>query len=148
MNKTEEQRSKLQGTQTKSQESLESRDLFFAEEPAGQIERAYALLTGLGNMGVDKGILPNSLRISYSLRDYSLEGLEAALKKAGFCFKENLLDKLSKQLIYYCEGVQYHNLNTPEHLTKSNTPVLFAKLYENHPHGDHDDTPKELRENK
>jgi hypothetical protein len=44
--------------------------------------------------------------------------------------------------------VQYHNLNTPEHLTKGNTPVIFAKLYENHPHGDHDDTPKELRENK
>jgi len=26
--------------------------------------------------------------------------------------------------------------------------VVFAKLYENHPHGDHADTPNELRENK
>lgn len=123
-------------------------DLFFASEPAGQLERALSLLGGLENLQLEETPDPNRLRISYSLRDYSLEGLEAALKKAGFCFKENLLDKLSKKLIYYCEEVQYHNLNTPEHLTKSNTPVIFAKLYENHPHGDHDDTPKELRENK
>jgi len=132
----------------KADEPLAYHDLFFAAEPAGQLDRAYALLCGLGNLQVEKGAEPNSLRISYSLRDYALEGLDAALKKAGFCFKENLLDKLGRKFIYYCEEVQYHNLNTPEHLTKSNTPVVFAKLYENHPHGDHDDTPKELREYK
>lgn len=132
----------------KMPEPLASHDLFFAIEPAGQIEKAYALLEGLESLHVEKGAEPNSLRIGYSLRNYSLEGLEAALKNAGFCFKENLLDKLGKKFIYYCEEVQYHNLNTPEHLTKSNTPVVFAKLYANHPHGDHDDTPKELRENK
>jgi hypothetical protein len=133
---------------TKTEEPLVYHDLFFSADPAGQLERAYALLCGLENLHVEKGAEPDSLRISYSLRDYSLEGLEAALKKAGFCFRENLLDKLGKKFIFYCEEVQYHNLNTPEHLTKSNTPVVFAKLYENHPHGDHDDTPKELRENK
>jgi hypothetical protein len=132
----------------KTDEPLAYHELFFAAEPAGQLERAYALLGGLENLRVEKGAEPDNLRISYSLRDYSLERLEAALKKAGFCFKENLLDKLGRKFIYYCEEVQYHNLNTPEHLTKSNTPVIFAKLYENHPHGDHDDTPKELRENK
>jgi len=133
---------------TKPEEPLTYQDLLFAAEPAGQLERAYDLLAGLENMHVEKTTELNSLRISYSLRDYSLEGLEAALKKAGFYFKETLLDKLGKKFIYYCEEVQYHNLNTPEHLTKSNTPVIFAKLYENHPHGDHDDTPKELREYK
>jgi hypothetical protein len=132
----------------KADETLTEHDLFFAEEPAGQLERAYALLCGLEKLKVEKSAEPNRLHIRYSLRDYSLEGLENALKLAGFCFKENLLNKLSKQLIFYCEEVQYHNLNTPEHLTKSNTPVVFAKLYENHPHGDHDDTPKELREYK
>lgn len=133
---------------TKTEEPLNYHELYFAAEPAGQLERAHALLGGLENLRVEKTAEPNSLRISYSLRYYSLEGLEAALKKAGFCFKENLLDKLGKKFIFYCEEVQYHNLNTPEHLTKSNTPVIFAKLYENHPHGDHDDTPKELREYK
>ena len=132
----------------KSEDPLTFHELYFAEEPAGQLERAYELLIGLENLHVEKGAEPNSLRISYSLRDYSLERIDAALKKAGFNFKENLLDKLGRKFIYYCEEVQYHNLNTPEHLTKSNTPVIFAKLYENHPHGDHDDTPKELREYK
>ena len=132
----------------RADDPLTEHDLFFAEEPAGQLERAFSLLSGLEKMRVEKSAEPNRLHISYSLREYSLEGLESALKKAGFCFKENLLNKLSKQVIFYCEDVQYHNLNTPEHLTKSNTPVVFAKLYENHPHGDHDDTPKELREYK
>jgi hypothetical protein len=133
---------------SKPEEPCTVNDLFFADEPAGQLERAYTLLSGLEKLQVEKPAEPHRLRISYSLRDYSLEGLEAALKNAGFCFKENLLNKLSKQLIYYCEEVQYHNLNTPEHLTKSNAPGVFAKLYQNHPHGDHDDTPKELREYK
>lgn len=133
---------------TKTEDPLTSHDLYFAEEPAGQIDCAYALLGGLEGLGVEKCAEPHCLRIHYSLRDYSLEGLEGALKKAGFCFKENLLNKISKKLIFYCEEVQYHNMNTPEHLTKANTPVIFAKLYENHPHGDHDDTPKELREYK
>lgn len=140
--------SKADEPKTKSQDALTSHELFFAAEPAGQLERAQTLLAGLEKLKVAPGIEANSLRISYSLRDYALEGLEAALKKAGFCFKENLLDKLGKKLIFYVEEVQYHNLNTPEHLTKSNTPAVFAKLYENHPHGDHDDTPKELREYK
>lgn len=139
---------KAEERKANNQEPLSTHDLYFAAEPAGQLERAQLLLAGLSNLHVEKGMEPNSLRVSYSLREYSLEGLEAALKKAGFCFKENLLNKLSKQLIYYCEEVQYHNLNTPEHLTKSNPPVVFAKLYENHPHGDHDDTPKELRDNR
>ena len=132
----------------KTDEPLTYHDLFFAEEPAGQLDRAYVLLNGLEKLQVEKLAEPGRLRISYSLHDYSLEGLEAALKNAGFCFKENLLNKLSKQLIYYCEDVQHHNLSTPVQLTKSNNPVVFAKLYENHPHGDHDDTPKELREYK
>jgi hypothetical protein len=132
----------------KPEEPLAYHDLYFADEPAGQLQRAYDLLAGLEKLQVEKATEPTRLRIGYSLRDYSLEGLEVALKKAGFCFKENLLNKLSKKVVYYCEEVQYHNLNTPEHLTKSNTPVVFAKLYDNHNHGDHDDTPKELREYK
>lgn len=132
----------------KTEEPLNYQDLFFADEPAGQLELAFTLLTGLDKMTVEKTSEANRLRISYSLHDYSLEGLESALKQAGFCFKETLFNKITKRLIFYCEDVQYHNLNTPEHLTKSNTPVVFAKIYENHPHGDHDDTPKELREYK
>lgn len=132
----------------KPEEPLTYQDLYFAEEPEGQLEKAFALLSGLDRMQAEKTEEPNRLRISYSLRDYSLEGLEGALKQAGFCFKESLLNKISRRLVYYCEDVQYHNLSTPEHLTKAQTHVVFAKVYENHPHGDHDDTPEDLREYK
>jgi hypothetical protein len=44
--------------------------------------------------------------------------------------------------------VQYHNLKVPEHNTKSPHPEVFVKAYENHPHGDHDDTPKDMRDFK
>lgn len=122
--------------------------LYFASEPAGQTERALRLLEGLENLTVELGAEPDSLRISYSLLHYSLEGLEGALIQEGFCFRDTMLHKLGKKLIYYCEDVQYHNLSTPEHLTKSNQPSIFTKIYEQHPHGDHDETPKELREYK
>lgn len=133
---------------TKQDETYKQQVLYFAAHPAGQIERAYKLLDGLENLEVALGSEPNSLRVSYSLLHFSLERLENALIQEGFCFKENLLHKLSKQLIYYCEEVQYHNLSTPLHLTKSNQSEVFSKIYEQHPHGDHDATPKELRQYK
>jgi hypothetical protein len=39
-------------------------------------------------------------------------------------------------------------LSTPEHVTKKNESEVFAQVYEHHPHGNHDDTPKDLREYK
>lgn len=132
----------------KPEELLRHQDLYFADEPAGQLERAYALLSGLDKLKTEKTSDANRLRIHYSVRDYSLAGLEGALKKAGFCFKETLLNKIARTLIYYCEDVQQHNLSTPEHLTKQQNPTLFAKVYDKHPHGDHDDTPIELRDYK
>ena len=77
-----------------------------------------------------------------------MKNLENALLAEGFSFRENILHKLSKQLIYYSEEVQYHNLNTPVYPTKSNQSDVFSKIYEEHPHGDHDETPKEFREYK
>ena len=130
------------------EELLAHQDLYFADEPAGQLERAYELLSGLDKLKTERTSEPNHLRIHYSLREYSLEGLENALKQAGFCFKETLLNKITKRLIFYCEDVQQHNLDTPEHLTKLQNPTLFAKVYDRQPHGDHDDTPHDLREYK
>lgn len=133
---------------TKQDETYKQHVLYFAADPAGQIERAYKLLNGLEDLRVEMGNEPDSLLVGYSLLHFSLERLETALIKEGFHFKENMLHKLSKKLIYYCEDVQYHNLNTPEHLTKSIQSEIFSKIYEQHPHGDHDETPKELREYK
>ncbi len=131
---------------SKPDETYKQQILYFAADPAEQIERAYKLLNGLENLKVEMGSEPDSLKVSYSLLHFSLERLENALIKEGFRFRETMLQKLSKKLIYYCEDVQYHNLNTPEHLTKSTQSEIFSKIYDQRPHGDHDETPKELRE--
>lgn len=129
-------------------ELQKERVLVFGAEPENQCFAAYMLLVGLENMHVEMGPQPNSLLIRYSVQHYSLEGLEKALAREGFKMQYGLLEKLKRHLIYYCEDVQYHNLKTPEPRTKNNSQEIFVKAYEHHPHGNHDDTPKELREFK
>ena len=129
-------------------ELQKERLLIFSAEPANQIFQAYLLLIGLDYFHVEKGPKPNSLLIRYSVQHYSLEALEKALTREGFRLEYHLIDQIKKQLIYYCEDVQYHNLKTPEPRTKNNSQEIFVKAYELHPHGNHDDTPKELREFK
>ena len=122
--------------------------LFFSPEPPDQIFAAYILLVGLENFHVEMGPHPNCLRIRYSIKHYSLEALEKALKREGFKLETRFIDKIKNQLIHYCEDVQYHNLKTHVPRTKNNAQEIFVKAYELHPHGDHDDTPKDLREAK
>jgi len=129
-------------------ELQKERILRFTEEPADQLLSVYMLLGGLDNFHVEIGPQPNSLLIRYSIEHYSLEGLEKALEQEGFRLQSSLLGNIKKQLIHYCEDVQYHNLKTPEPRTKNNSQEIFIKAYEHHPHGNHDDTPKELREFK
>ncbi len=129
-------------------ELQKQRELIFSATPVDQLEQAYLLLSGLENFHVERGGLPNTLIICYSVLHYSLEGLEKALAKEGFQLRYTGFGKLKRHLIHYCEDVQYHNLKIPEHNTKSPHPEIFVKAYEHHPHGDHDDTPKDLREFK
>ena len=129
-------------------ELQKERLLFFSREPVDQLFAAYMLLVGLENLHVEMGPQPNSLLIRYSVQHYSLEALEKALVHEGFRLQYSLLGNIKKQLIHYCEDVQYHNLKTPEPRTKNNSQEIFVKAYELHPHGNHDDTPKELREFK
>lgn len=129
-------------------ELQKQRLLVFSEDPPNQLFQAYLLLIGLEDFHVEMGPQPNSLLIRYSVQHYSLEALEKALTREGFRLEYHLLDKIKKHLIHYCEDVQYHNLKTPEPRTKNNSQEIFVKAYELHPHGNHDDTPKELREYK
>ena len=129
-------------------ELQKERVLYFSKEPTSQLFAAYMLLVGLDNFYVEMGPFPNTLLIRYSIQHYSLEALEKALIREGFRLEYPLLDKIKKHLVHYCEDVQYHNLKTPEPRTKNNAQEIFAKAYELHPHGNHDDTPKELREFK
>ncbi len=124
------------------------RDLVFSDDPPGQVDRAYALLSGLDGLQVARDSEPNRLHVTYSLLDYSLELLERALAEQGFRLDDSSLGQISRKLTYYREEVEYHNLNVPERHTKSRQSEIFVKAYEHHLHGDHDDTPPELREYK
>ena len=129
-------------------ELVKKRELIFAEEPYCQVEQAYLLLSGMDNMKVERGSHANSLIIHYSLEHYTHERLENALTKEGFHFRENLLDRVHKHVVHYCEDVQFHNLSTPEHPTKKNESEVFAQVFEHHQHANPVDKPKDQREYK
>lgn len=123
-------------------------DIVFNTEPPGQVERAYQLLSGLPNFEVEYGNTPNTLRVSYNLHHYTLEGLENGLTEEGFHLDDSTLHNVGRKIIYYCEDTICHNLDIPTHPTKKNEREVFVKAYSKKPHGDHDDTPPELREYK
>ena len=123
-------------------------DIVFSAEPSGQVERAYQLLSGLPDCKVEYGNAPNTLRVSYNLHHYTLEGLESGLTEQGFQLDHSILHNVGRKIIYYCEDTICHNLDIPAHPTKKNEREVFVKAYSKEPHGDHDDTPPELREYK
>jgi len=131
-----------------SSHPVKHRVLVFTAEPEGQAERARMLLTGLEDLIVKCCEDPNALHLSYSLHDYTLISLERALVSEGFQLHDSTWGQIGKTLIHYQEEVECHNLNVPFRRTLVRHAEVFVKAYENHPHGDHDDTPPELREYK
>ena len=129
-------------------ELQKQRELVFSPDPADQVMHAYLLLNGLPDCKVERTDQQNTLLVSYSLEHYTLEGLERALEKEGFKLDHSLLHSIGRQIIYYCEDTACHNMETPDYPTKSREKELFVKLYEQHLHGDHDDTPPESRKYK
>lgn len=129
-------------------EPIKRRDILFSEEPPGQVERAYQLLSGLPGCKVEYGNIPNTLHVSYNLHDYTLEGLENGLTEEGFHLDHSMLRAIERKVIYYCEDTICHNLDIPVHPTKQNEREVFIRAYDQEPHGDHDETPPELRDYK
>ena len=122
------------------------RDIVFSAEPPGQIARAFQLLSGLPDCKVEYGDTPLALRVSYNLRHYTLEGLENGLAEEGFHLDHSPLHSIARQIVYYCEDTLCHNLDIPAYPTKKNEREVFIKAYDHELHGDHDDTPPELRD--
>jgi hypothetical protein len=123
------------------------REIRFAKLPPDQVERAFVLLGRLERLDVEPGPEPFILSIRYEVEEYTLEGLEAALRKEGFHLDSTLYSKLVRALVYYCEDTQLRNMHGPQRLIKKSHEV-YCKAWEHHPHGDHDDTPPELRQDR
>ncbi len=123
------------------------REIRFTKMPPGQVGQALQALRMLKGVVVARGQRELSLVVRYSILDYSLELLEDLLRDAGFHLDNSLYAKLVRALVYFCEETQRHNLESPERLIKKSNEV-YINVYDQHPHGDHDDTPPELREYK
>ncbi len=123
------------------------RELRFKAMPPGQVERAWQALRMLKGLHVERSDRALALIVRYSVLDYSLEVLEDALRDAGFALDNTLYMKLIRALVYFTEETQRHNLVSPERLIKQSNEV-YIQAWNHHVHGDHDDTPPELREYK
>jgi len=123
------------------------REIRFAPYPPGQVEQALRALRMLKGLQVARADRADSLTVSYCVLDHSFEMLEEALRDAGFHLDSTLYAKLVRAVVYFCEETQRHNLVSPERLIKKSNEV-YVTVYDQHPHGDHDDTPPEFREYK
>jgi hypothetical protein len=127
--------------------SVKHRELRFSKFPPGQADRAHKLLTGLDGLDVQPGPRANTILVRYEVTDYTFEGLENALICQGFHLDNTVYSKILRAIVYYCEDTQLHNLRSPERLIKKSNEV-YSKVWDHHLHGDHDETPPELREYK
>lgn len=112
-----------------------------------QVADAIALLSTLPQLEVAPGSLPNGVSVWYEISDHCMEGLEKLLEDRGFHLENTLYCKLIRALVYFTEETQRRNMVQPERLIKKSHEV-YSQAWEHHPHGDHDETPPELREYK
>ncbi|MBW8458184.1 MAG: hypothetical protein WA146_03670 [Thiobacillus sp.] len=122
------------------------REIVFHDLPPGQAEHALVLLEGLEGLVATVGSDGSRLLVRYHICEYTLEGLETALASQGFHLDNSLMSKLKRALAYFSESVQRRNVAADEPDIKSQQ--AFMKVYENHLHGDRDDTPEEWRDYK
>lgn len=123
------------------------REIRFCRLKHWQVAEAQALLATLPRLEVTPGSQANVLVVAYELSDYTLEALEKFLEDKGFHLDSTLFAKLVRALVYFSEATQRRNLGQPERLIKQSQEV-YSLAWEHHPHGDHDDTPPELRDYK
>ncbi len=111
-----------------------------------QTEQVRLLLDGIDGLTVSQA-KGGGLIVCYNLTEYTLAGLEKALISQGFRFQDSLFRRIERALIHFWEETQLRNMRVPERLLKKSNEV-YVKAWEQHPHGDHDDTPVDLREER
>lgn len=123
------------------------RELRFFRLKPEQAQDAMALLSTLPGLEVAPGAQPDAVSVWYEIADHCMADLETLLIDRGFHLETSLYAKLIRALVYFTEATERRNLGQPERLIKKSHDV-YSQAWEHHPHGDHDDTPHELREYK
>jgi len=123
---------------------------FDAQHP-GDAVAAQALLAGLPEMVVEAGQpagnLANTLSLWYELSEYTLDGIASALVKQGFHLDNGWYARFMRAVIASAEETQLRNMYGPQRLIKKSQDI-YSKAWDHHLHGDHDDTPPDLRQDK
>ena len=123
------------------------REILFAKFPPGQVPEASDHLAAKEALEVAPHVEKRTVEVGYELTQYTLGDLEEDLVEKGFHLDNTLFSKLTRALIHYVEETQLHNLDAPERRLKRSDEA-YVHAWEQHPHGDHDDTPPEWREYK
>jgi len=87
--------------------------------------------------------LPRQLLIGYALSEHSLAEVVQQLQQADIALDQHPWLRWRLVLQLYSEAVQLHNLAEP--VCSYRHREVFSRLYQHHPHGDHDGTPEEWR---
>lgn len=87
------------------------------------------------------------LVLQYHLDLCSLQQIEAFLQERGFALSTSVTSRVARAWFHYCEDTLRRNRAAPQRLLKNSNEV-YVQAYEQHLHGDHDETPPDLREVK
>ena len=124
------------------------REIQFSKFPPGQVPEAADDLQRLEEVEVEPKHEKRALGVAYDLQSHTLRELDEHLVEKGYHLDNTLMTKLTRALIYYVEETQLHNIGAPEKRLKRTSQEAYVKAWEQHPHGDRDDTPPEWREYK
>ena len=123
---------------------MKHRELRFSPRSDARIDEARCLLSAQGNITVT-GRRGRALTIEYSLDEHSFRSIEWLMREHGLHTDTGLVMRIIRAVLYFCEDTQLRNLCQPERLIKKSNEI-YVKAWQHHPHGDHDDTPSELRD--
>lgn len=129
------------------EQELRLQEIRFFALPEGQAERAATLLKNLPALAVAVGRRPNSILVRYDLAHHTLRSIESQIEEWGLHLENSLFAKLRRAFVYFSEDTRCRNARAAPRLLKQSNEV-YVKAYEHHPHGDHDDTPPELRDDR
>ena len=136
---------RLLATPHKPAPIIKQRSIAFADIPPTQVTEAASFLSHVEHLNITPDFARRVITVSYDLHEHSLQELEETLADKGFHLETALLQKMMRALIYYVEETQIHNFGAPERLLKKSQNEAYTHAWEKHLHGDHDDTPEELR---
>ncbi|MFT4174453.1 MAG: hypothetical protein QM639_17950 [Rhodocyclaceae bacterium] len=127
-------------------DTLRIRHLRLAHDDDARIEQAARLLNDEPGMAADH-LGQGAFVVRYDLVFHSLQAIEQRLHEAGLTLADSLYMRAWRAVVYFAEDTQRRNLAAPQRLIKRSDEV-YVKAHALHPHGDHDDTPPDLREER